>query len=161
MIALVIIAACAAPTANSNNSTLSIKDAWARPTAGMGGEMQTDMTSTEKMNMDGAVSAIYMTIENSGETPDRLVSVNTPVANVAEIHETYQQDGGLMGMRPVQSGLEIPAKGTVALKPGSYHIMLMGLKGELSPGQTITAALTFQSGKQMNVNVAVKAVDSQ
>ena len=64
----------------------------------------------------------------------------------------------MMGMQPVQGGLDVPANGSVTLKPGSYHIMLMKLSKDLTPGVNIKLTLKFQSGKEMTVDVPVKAM---
>ena len=157
---LILLTACATPAADSN---ITVKDAWARPSAAPTMGPATDMTTTAQTSsgMNGPVSAAYMTILNSGGKADRLMSVTSSAANVAEVHETYTQDGGMMGMRPVQGGLEIPANGSVALKPGSYHIMMMDLKQQLTTGQTIKLSLKFQSGKQIDVDAPVKPMTTQ
>jgi hypothetical protein len=120
-------------------------------------EGMTKTTATGHMGMDGPVSAIYLVIENKGGTADKLVSASTDVSDVTEIHETKEMEGGMMGMQPVQGGLEIPANGSVTLKPGGYHIMLMKLTRELSVGTNIKLVLSFQSGKQITQDVPVKA----
>jgi periplasmic copper chaperone A len=166
---ILTLTACSAPATDSN---ITVKDAWARPSAmpaaaatpdksktGASGAMSTTMANQTGMN--GPVSAAYMTIANTGGKADRLVSVISSAANVAEVHETYALDGGMMGMRPVQGGLEIPANGSVALKPGSYHIMMVDLKQALVTGQSIKLSLKFQSGKQIDLDVPVKPITGQ
>jgi copper(I)-binding protein len=106
--------------------------------------------------MDGPVSAAYMVIENSSGQADRLINASSSAAEVTEIHETKQMDDGMMGMQPLVDGLEIPANGSVTLKPGGYHIMMMKLRQHLSPGQTFTLTLKFQSGKEISLDVPVK-----
>jgi len=64
-------------------------------------------------------------------------------------------DGGMMGMQPIKR-LEIPAGGTVELKAGSYHIMMIGLKQDLKPGDTIEIILTFEKAGEVKVNAAVR-----
>ena len=64
-----------------------------------------------------------MKITNTGTTPDRLVGGATEVAKRFEIHE-MSMDGGVMKMRELANGLEIPPGATVELKPGSYHLMM-------------------------------------
>lgn len=108
--------------------------------------------------MDGPVSAIYMVISNKGGTADKLISVSADASDVTEVHETKQMENGMMGMQPVQGGLDVPANGSVTLKPGSYHIMLMKLSKDLTPGVNIKLTLKFQSGKEMTVDVPVKAM---
>jgi periplasmic copper chaperone A len=161
------ITACGAPAANSN---ITVTGAWAEssiiPAAtpdnsqtGVSGTITT--TNLNETGVNGPVSGAYLTISNTGGKADRLVSIISSVANVAEVHETVVLDGGMMGMRLVQGGLEIPAHGSVALTPGRYHIMMMDLKQQLVAGQTITLSLRFQSGKQIDVDVPVKSIADQ
>jgi copper(I)-binding protein len=96
----------------------------------------------------------YLTIKNDGGTPDRLVSVSTPVAETAEIHQTQMQDGK-MQMRPVPDGVPIPAKGTVTFEPAGYHLMLMGLKAPLEKGSTFPGTLTFEHAGTVDVTFSV------
>ena len=75
-----------------------------------------------------------------------LVSVSTPVAGVAEVHE-MKMDGDVMRMRPLTKGLELPAGKAVQLKPGGYHLMLMDLKLPLQKDTTIPLTLTLRDSK--------------
>jgi periplasmic copper chaperone A len=86
--------------------------------------------------------AAYMTLSNQAAAPDRLVQITTDAAATAEVHETVEKDG-VATMRPIAS-LEIPAGGSVELKPGGYHIMLMGLKAPLKKGAMIMLKLEFE-----------------
>src|SRR5262245_21707101 len=70
------------------------------------------------------VAAAYFTITNNGGAPDRLLSGSTNVATRFEVHRMVIEDG-VAKMRPVEGGLEIKARETVELKPGSFHVMLM------------------------------------
>jgi copper(I)-binding protein len=113
------------------------------------GEMEMAMTdeAMSGMHMGGGVSAAYMTIENPGEESVRLVSVTSPVAGAAEVHES-RMEGEMMQMRPVEGGLEIPAGGSMELAPGGYHIMLMELARDLRVGEAISLTLTFQTAEE-------------
>ena len=94
----------------------------------------------------------FLTIRTS--TPDRLVSVASPVAKKAELH-TMEMAGMVMKMRPL-AGLDIPAGQHVTLKPGGEHIMLMGLNGPLREGQSFPLTLTFEKAGAREVTVAVE-----
>jgi len=72
----------------------------------------------------------------------RLVGASSPVAGVTEVHE-MKMEGELMKMRPID-GLDLPAGESVELKPGGYHIMLMGLKAPLQEGQQVPITLKLQ-----------------
>lgn len=71
----------------------------------------------------------------------RLVAVTTPDAGLAEVHE-MKMDGDVMRMRPL-TGLDLPARQAVELKPGGYHLMLTQLKQALPVGATVPVSLQF------------------
>ena len=99
--------------------------------------------------------AAYLELANHGSTLDRLVAVTTPVAARAELHE-HQMDGGVMKMRPVD-GIDIAPGGTAVLKPGGYHVMLMGLKQPLKAGTHFPLTLTFAKAGKLEIDVTVEA----
>jgi hypothetical protein len=106
----------------------------------------------------GAMSgAAYMTLTNKTQTADRLTGAASDVAAKVQIHEMKVVDG-VMKMREVAGGLAIPAGGSVALKPGSYHVMLMGLKKPLVAGQSFPLTLTFAKAGNISVTVPVEAM---
>lgn len=72
----------------------------------------------------------------------KLVSVSSPAAGLAEIHE-MKMDGGVMKMRAVPA-LDLPAQQAVELKPGGYHLMLMDLKTPLMKDASVSLTLTFR-----------------
>ena len=104
-----------------------------------------------------SVAGGYMKITNTGTTPDRLVGGATEVARRLEIHE-MRMDGGVMKMRELSNGLEIPAGATVELKPGSYHLMLQSLSRQLAMGERVKASLTFEKAGKVDIELAIEAV---
>lgn len=92
-------------------------------------------------------SGAFMKLTASADT--KLVSVSSPVAGVAEVHE-MKMDNGVMTMRAVDGGLALPAGKAVELKPGGYHVMLMDLKVPLQKDTTIPFTLIFKdaAGKE-------------
>ena len=94
------------------------------------------------------VAVGYLTIRNTGTTPDRLIGVTTDRAKEGQVHE-MTMDGGVMKMRALPKGLEIPAGGTVELKPGGYHLMFMNPTRPFVAGEMIKATLDFEhAGKE-------------
>ncbi|MBI3349515.1 MAG: copper chaperone PCu(A)C [Burkholderiales bacterium] len=87
--------------------------------------------------------------------PLKVVSASSPVAASVEIHEMKMEDG-VMKMRAVDA-LPLPAGQAVALKPGSYHVMLMGLKGPIKAGETVPLTLTVESEDRQRATVEIKA----
>ncbi|MFT7722572.1 MAG: copper chaperone PCu(A)C [Roseateles sp.] len=88
-------------------------------------------------------------------TPARVVAASSPLAAVVEIHE-MTMDGGVMRMRAV-AALPLPAGQAVALRPGSYHVMLMGLKAPIRAGDTVPLTLTVEGDDQRRTAVEVRA----
>src|SRR5260221_12193524 len=89
-----------------------------------------------------SVAAGYMKITNNGSTPDRLVSGSSEVGSKFEVHE-MSMDNGVAKMRPGEGGVEIKPGETVELKPGSFHVMLVGFKKTLRGGGHFKVALGF------------------
>jgi copper(I)-binding protein len=98
--------------------------------------------------------AAYLTLENTGGSADRLVSVSSPVAQSAEIH-TMRMDGDVMRMREAGE-LPLAPAAKVEMKPGmGYHIMLNGLKQPLQEGASFPMTLTFEKAGKVEVPVVV------
>jgi copper(I)-binding protein len=96
----------------------------------------------------------FLKITNSGTTPDRLVSANSPAADLVQVHE-MKMDGNVMRMREVEKGLEIPPGGSVMLAPGGYHLMMMGLKGPLKQGTKVPVTLVFEKAGKIEIELSV------
>ncbi|WP_181700092.1 copper chaperone PCu(A)C [Chthonobacter albigriseus] len=137
----VFLAIAAAASAHSVKvGTLELKHPWARATP------------------EGAkVAGGFTTIVNTGTEPDRLVSGTATFAGRVEIHE-MAMEGDVMRMRPLPEGIEIPAGGEVALKPGSFHLMFLDLKAGLKEGERVKGTLTFEKAGTVDVEFAVEAV---
>jgi copper(I)-binding protein len=123
--------------------SLDISDPWSRATP-----------------KGSSVAAGYMTIKNSGSTPDRLINGSSDVAPKFEVHE-MRMENGVAKMRPVKGGLEIKPGNTVELKPGSFHIMFVGLKKPLSAGDHFTVTLMFEKAGPVSVDYDVRAMGSE
>lgn len=135
-VAAVAMAACGSGASPSATAP-SISGAWVRPAAA-----------------DGE-SAAYLTITAGSATADALLSASSPGASMVELHETATDASGMTGMHPL-ARLEIPAGGTVQLKPGSYHLMLSGLTGQLAAGKTIELDLLFEHGGKVVVTAEIR-----
>ena len=97
--------------------------------------------------------ALYFTRSDGGSTPDTVVAVETAMSESAELHRSLEQ-GGLQRMEPV-AALELPAASEVRLAPGGYHVMLIGLRKELVPGDTIDATVVFRRAGRLLVRARV------
>ncbi|TIX98502.1 MAG: copper chaperone PCu(A)C, partial [Mesorhizobium sp.] len=103
------------------------------------------------------VAGGYFTVTNTGSSPDRLLSISSEISAKAELHEMDVGDG-VMAMRPVTGGLEVPAGGKVALAPGGYHLMFVGLKRQPKQGETFPATLIFEKAGTVTVDFAVEGI---
>jgi copper(I)-binding protein len=147
LLSLLVLAACGSPA----SAGLRVEDAWARP-AMAGGEVQGTMG--QGMAAPGT-GAVFMRLVNDGSEADRLRGGQTDVASVVEIHETVLQ-GEVMKMQMLPEGLEIPAGGEVLLKPGSYHVMLIGIRDDLAPGERFSMDLQFEKAGTVTIEVEVR-----
>jgi copper(I)-binding protein len=161
--AAVLVAAVSA--CSSGGGSLSVSDAWVR------------------MTDPAATAAGYLTITNQSSTADSLTGVSSPAYGSAQLHETVVMEpspsamasmepspsdamgsmapspgasmGDMMGMQPVDE-IPVPANGSVELKPGGYHIMLMDPTGTLAIGDTVELTLTFKNAGTITVKATVK-----
>jgi copper(I)-binding protein len=145
----VTLVACGGPS----GPDVKAEDVWARPAVAMTeGGSQGEGGMGKPMPGTGAV---FMLLKNEGGEADRLVGGSTDVAEVVEIHETVME-GEVMKMRMLADGLEVPARGEVLLKPGSYHVMLIGMNQDLKAGDAFTLALEFETSGTMTLEVSVR-----
>jgi copper(I)-binding protein len=119
---------------------LVISQAWSRATPG-----------------GAKVGGGFLTIENKGTAPDRLIGGTSDVASKVEVHE-MSMNNGVMTMRPLEKGLTIDPGRTVKLAPGGYHLMLMNLKNPLKQGDKLAIALEFEKAGKVQVSFDVQAV---
>ena len=116
-------AALLAALAGPSHAQVAVKDAWIRAT------VPQQRTTGAFMQLTAPVAT-------------RLVQVRSTVADAVEIHEMAMA-GDVMQMRAVQA-VELPAGKAVELKPGGYHIMLMGLKQPVKVGDAVPLTLVFE-----------------
>ena len=102
----------------------------------------------------------YLTIENKGSTPDRLIGGSADIAGKVEVHEMAMKDG-VMTMRPLDKGLSIEPGKTVKLAPGGYHLMMFDLKGPLKQGEKLPVTLQFEKAGKVQVSLDVAGVGAQ
>jgi len=121
------------------------------------GALEIDHPWSRAVPKGATVAAGYVTIKNTGNEPDRLISGSTPVAGKFEIHE-MSMDKGVMRMRPVQGGVVIKPGETVELKPQSSHIMMTGLRQPIEKGKPFKGSLVFEKAGEVEVDFAVEGV---
>ncbi len=97
----------------------------------------------------------FMMIRNDGHHGDRLIGADSDIAARVQVHMTVMQDG-VMRMRHAEDGVEVPAGGVAELKPGGFHVMLMGLKQPLEEGGTFPVTLVFERAGEITVDVQIR-----
>ena len=115
---------------------IKINDPWVRPSS------------------EGMATALYFTIENSGEEADTLYKVESDISKRVEIHETYQS-GEMMGMREVEV-IIIDPNSSFELKPGSHHIMVMKLIRDIPIGDEAKFTLYFKRTGEINITAKAR-----
>ena len=120
------------------------------------GDITVDKAWSRATPKGAGAGAGYLTIHNNGATPDKLTGGSADFGAV-EIHE-MKTDNGVMKMRELKDGLNIPAHGTVRFAPGGYHVMFTHLTKPLAKGDKVTATLTFEHAGSVAVEFPVEAV---
>ena len=136
---VVLLAACQP----ERSATIHTTEAWARatPTA-------------------APVAGAFMTIVNDTDQADRLLAVESDVAEQVEIHE-MRHENGMMRMRKIEDGLALPAHGRLELKPGGYHLMLISPSKPLEEGGQFSATLVFANAGRQAVHFDVRALGAE
>jgi copper(I)-binding protein len=119
--------------------SIEIHDAWSRATP-----------------PKAAAGGAFMTVMNTGSAPDSLKAARSDVAKTVELH-AHIKDGEVMRMAPV-ADIAVPPGGAVALAPGGFHVMLIGLKAPLAEGASFPLELEFAQAGKVTVMVDVKAI---
>jgi copper(I)-binding protein len=138
--AALALAASGAPAHDYKAGAITINHPWARATP-----------------QGASVGAGYLTLTNTGTTPDRLVGATAAAAEHVELHQMTMVDG-VMRMRPVKDGIELKPGQTVELKSGAFHLMLVDLKQPLQQGQRVKGTLTFEKGGTVDIEFAVEGI---
>lgn len=136
-ILVILLAATWMSGCASGTGKNAVQEAWARPGAA------------------GANSAIYFVIDNRQGQADTLLSAASDAAQVVELHTSKMGSDGTMMMEH-QENVPVPAGKKLEFKPGSLHVMLMGLTGDLKPGNKITMTLNFEKAGSIAVEAAVR-----
>jgi copper(I)-binding protein len=134
LMAITIIAACGS---TSGDPQIKVSEPWSRPSPMMAGN-----------------GAVYMVLSNEGGSDDTLISAETDIAAVVELHET-KMENDVMKMSPVHT-INIPAGESVMLKPGGLHVMLINLQKELVPGETVTLTLNFEKSAPITIEAEIR-----
>jgi copper(I)-binding protein len=120
------------------------------------GDIEIESAYSRAMLPVAKVGGGYLTINNSGEA-DRLVGAKSDRAGEVQIHE-MKMNGAVMEMRELDNGIPVPARSTVELAPGGYHLMFMNVPKAFKEGETLKATLIFEKAGPIEVEFAVGPV---
>jgi len=120
----------------SKKENIQIKSAWMIP------------------GIKGNSSAAYFIIVNPLDQQDRLLSVNSKIAESVELHQTSMNNGN-MTMRP-QSSVEIPAHSKVEFKPLGNHAMFIDLLEDLKVGDKVETDFNFEKSGTITIKIEIK-----
>ena len=98
----------------------------------------------------------FITITNNGSEDEQFIAAHSDISKIVELHTMVMVDG-VMKMRAVENGWIIPAGETKVLKPGSDHIMFIGLQQHLKEGDMITLELEFKHAGRVERSFKVRA----
>ncbi len=136
VLAALLLTACASNDNHMGGTDIQVNKPWARSA------------------MMGANGAAYMLVQNRSNAEDAIIGVSSDAAEAAEIHLSRMKADGTMEMTR-QESIPLPAGGEVEFKPGSYHVMLIGLKRELKTGDKITLTLQFKNHEDVPLTIPV------
>jgi copper(I)-binding protein len=146
-----VLAHTAASDTGRGAAAIQLDNAWMRRTSTTG---QVEQGGHGGSTINPEESALYVTVRNHGSEPDALLSASSEVATAGVLHETMSRENTTV--RQPQKQFDIPAGGTLEMKPGGTHITLLGLKQALSPGETVPVLLIFQKAGPIAVEALVK-----
>jgi copper(I)-binding protein len=104
-------------------------------------------------------SAAFMLIKNNSDASLELVSASSDIAERVELHSHIMNDG-MMQMRQVKS-ITIDANDSAELRPGSFHVMFLGLKSPLAEGDSVKLKLYFDNGEEIVIDAPIKKITMQ
>ena len=139
LLGALVLSACGGAATDDDHAAgtdVEVHDAWARSAL-----------------KDGN-GAAYMLMHNHSTEDDAIVGASSDLATATEIHLSQMSTDGTMEMLK-QESIPLPADGEVEFKPGSYHVMLIGLKQDLKVGDEITLTLHFKNHDDITLTVPV------
>jgi copper(I)-binding protein len=152
----VIALAMAGCQAQGSQGSLSVAEAWIRApgnTDSMDHAMEMEPATPDPASE--LTTAAFLSISNKGAEADRLLRVESDLAQAVELHLSEMKDE-VMTMRPVD-GIDIPAGATVELQPGGYHIMLINLQQAVMPGEKYPLTLVFENAGPLTIEAEARA----
>ncbi len=148
------LGACGGSTTTTSTTTPAASAASAPK--GSGQAASVTITDPWVKAVDTGMTGAFFVLKNTGSAPVHLVSASSPVSMKMELHETVMASTGSMQMQEKKGGFTIAAGGSHEFKPGSDHVMFMGIGAPVKSGTTVTFTLAFQDGSTLPVTAEVR-----
>ena len=116
----------------------------------MVGEIAIEKAWTRATPNGAPAGGAFVTLTNNGQIADRLLGASSDVAKAVEVHKMSMNDG-VMNMAQLVDGLLIEPGATVELKPGSFHMMMIGLNAPIKQGDMVKITLEFEHAGKVDV----------
>jgi len=98
-------------------------------------------------------AAAFLTL--TSKTEDRLLRASSLRASKVELHNMTMEDG-VMQMRPLDKGIDLPADQPVILSPEGMHVMFIGITEPFKPGERIPVTFEFKNAPTQTINISVR-----
>jgi len=105
------------------------------------------------------VSAAYLTVHNPGTQAHVLTGISSPQFEKGEIHATRIINGQVRMQRVAE--VTVVALGSVAFKPGEYHLMLIHPRRRLKAGDKVELRLEFDDAPPITINAPIRKTEHE
>jgi copper(I)-binding protein len=145
------LGACGGSTATTSTTTPAASAA-----KGTGQAASVTISNPWVKAVDTGMTGAFFLLKNTGSAPVHVVSASSSVSPKMELHETVMGSGGAMQMQEKKGGFTIAAGGSHEFKPGSDHVMFMGVNAPVKSGTTLTFTLAFEDGSTLPITAEVR-----
>ncbi len=145
------LGACGGSTATTSTTTPAASAA-----KGTGQAASVTISNPWVKAVDTGMTGAFFLLKNTGTAPVHLVSAKSTISPMMQLHETVMGTGGTMAMQEKAGGFTIPAGGSHEFKPGSDHVMFMGVNAPVKSGTTLTFTLAFEDGSTLPITAEVR-----
>lgn len=100
------------------------------------------------------MGAGFAVLRNACSQPVEVVGAASPDFGDVSLHET-RVERGVSRMREVER-VPVKANGTVELKPGGLHVMLMAPRRSVAPGGRVRVEFLLADGRRVGADLPVR-----
>jgi len=148
-----VLTACGGSTPSTSSTTSAGTASAAKAT---GQAVSVSVTDPWVKAVDTGMTGAFFSLKNTGTASVHLIGAKSSIAPMMELHETVMSSSGAMQMQEKKGGFTLAAGETHVFKPGSDHVMLMGVKEPVKSGTTVVLTLMFEDGSSLPVTADVR-----